>query len=106
MSAVDLTEAVARARWERTTLATRRAWSDLPQGFRDRMRDDVKEADIGVIEAAVRAQVAQEIEAEANKRRREADETAAVRGGMRDPHQDSIRAGIALAARIARGGAA
>jgi len=99
MSDIDLTEAVEAGR-----LARRTAY------FEGRTADQGALAAVTaaapLIEAAVRAQVAQEIEAEANKRRREADETAAVRGGMRDPHQDSIRAGIALAARIARGGAA
>ena len=55
------------------------------------------------IQRQVREQVAREIETEAARRRRDADEYAAARGGTRDPHQDSIRAGFSLAASIARG---
>ena len=110
MSDIDLAEAVeaaARARWNRAPMSAQHSWEAMPEAFRVRIRGTVAAADITAalsnIERQVREQVAQEIEAEAARRRRDADEYAAARGGTRDPHQDSIRAGFSLAARIARG---
>ena len=98
MSDIDLTEAVE-------------AGSDIlqAQGFfpspavRELVTRGIVTAALPHIQRQVREQVAREIETEAARRRRDADEYAAAGGGARDPHQDSIRAGFSLAARIARG---
>lgn len=109
MGDIDLTEAaraIRAAQASRTDDQARLArWWD--EGFTS--PEDVEtvtrqaRAALPHIERQVREQVAREIEAEAARRRRDADEYAAARGGTRDPHQDSIRAGFSLAARIARG---
>lgn len=64
---------------------------------------DVVKAAAPLIEAAVREQVAREIERHAAERKRWSNETARARGGVRSRHDDGYRLGVECAARIARG---
>lgn len=91
MSDLDLNAVatVARARWERTKLATVRPWDDLPEALRLRMIAQVNRDDVAAVVAQVREHVAAEIEAK---------RCHAVCGGL-------WRRGLDDAARIARGGA-
>lgn len=104
MSDIDLTEAIDAA-YDATVLErvpVAYSGNEHTEYFEGLYRNAITAA-LPHIERQVREQVAREIEAEADRRRRDADETASARGGTRDPHQDSIRAGFTFAARIARG---
>jgi len=107
MSDIDLAEAVEAAARDRAERQNGRgSWATADGYVRYAWLEGVyREVNAAAphIERQVREQVAREIETEAARRRRDADEYAAARGGTRDPHQDSIRAGFSLAASIARG---